>query len=37
MSQQVCYVKELSLVNDISAKHRYKFAALSLVIVTAAR
>jgi hypothetical protein len=36
-SQQVWYVKEPSLLKATSVQHRFKFAALSSVMVTAAR
>jgi hypothetical protein len=37
VSQKVWHVKEPSLLKAVSAKHRSKFAALSLVMVTVAR
>jgi hypothetical protein len=37
MLQQMRHIKEPSLLSALSAKHRSKFAALSLVMVTAAR
>jgi hypothetical protein len=37
VSQQVWHIKELSLLKAASAKHRSKFAALSPIMVTAAR
>jgi hypothetical protein len=37
MPQQVWHIKEPLLLKAASAKHRSKFAALSLVMVTAAR
>jgi hypothetical protein len=37
VSQWVWHVKEPSLLKAVSAKHRSKFAALSLVIVTVTR
>jgi hypothetical protein len=36
MLQQVCHVKEPTLLKVISAKHKYEFSALSLVMVKAA-
>jgi hypothetical protein len=37
VSQQVWHVKEPSQLKAMSAKHMFKFAAMSLVMVTAAR
>jgi hypothetical protein len=37
VSQYVWHVKEPSLLKAVSAKHRSKFAALSLVMVAVAR
>jgi hypothetical protein len=37
MSKQVGHAKEPLLLKAISVKHRLKFAALSLVMVTAVR